>query len=286
MAGDAGVVGQWGPIAVYAFGLAAALGFALGTATSLVQAARLGVDAGDLFRFAPLGMAAGVIGARIGYVIVNAPGFLADPGAVVRLSEGGFAYYGGLAGGALALLLYAHRRGLDFWRLLDAAAPGLALGQAVGLAGAGTVGRSASVLWAVDGNGGPVHPVGAYGIAVTYFIFAVLWHLGRRAPSRGRLFLVYLLLHGIGFALVGTWTAGPRMAGLAPVQWAGLAAAGLALASLILLPPAGRGPVPHRWRRLPAAVQAAPDSGRWLRVAVWASGLLLLLALYRARTGP
>lgn len=49
--------------------------------------------------------------------------------------EGGISLFGGLVGGVLAAVPVMRARRLSFWSLMDAAAPGLALGIAIGRVG-------------------------------------------------------------------------------------------------------------------------------------------------------
>lgn len=230
------MVGQLGPLSIYVFGLTTALGFAAGTLVSLLQAERLGLAAARLFQAAPLVMAAGVLGARAGYVLIHLSEYRFDWAAAARLQEGGFVFYGGLVAGAAALFWYARRTGMDGWRALDAAAPGLALGQAVGLVGAQMPGRATDVPWAVALGGETVHPLAAYGIIFSYGLFFVVWRLTGYSPGRGRLFLAYLFLHAWGWLFIDIWAPGPRFLGLTLGQWTNLLAAGAAAYGFAKLP--------------------------------------------------
>lgn len=282
------VIKSIGPVNLYLFGTAAAAGCVAGLAAALALARRYGFAAEQVLEVAAPALLAGIAGARIGYVLLHWPDYRWDLAALWRLSEGGFFFYGGLAVGLLAAALAAGRRGMDVRRLLDVLAPGLALGQAVGFVGAQPGGRPGIAPWAVVIDGQSLHPFPAYAIVAAYGLFFVCWRLATRPGGvrPGRLFLAYLFLHGTGALLLGAWAAGERYAGLTAAQWAGLAVA--ATAGLLLY--AGR-------RRTAAELLAAaawlepwvPDwrsrsaAGRAVRAAAWAGGLLLLLALFRAR---
>lgn len=69
-------------------------------------------------------VAVGVVGgARLGEVILYRPAhFLANPLEIFALGRGGMASHGALLGAFVAAWLFARRRGLDRWRLLDALA--------------------------------------------------------------------------------------------------------------------------------------------------------------------
>ena len=71
-----------------------------------------------------VGVAVGVlIGARLGEVLLYRPAFFAaHPFEVFTLHQGGMASHGALLGAAIATVMFARRRGIDSWLLLDAVA--------------------------------------------------------------------------------------------------------------------------------------------------------------------
>lgn len=229
------VVGRVGPLTLYIFGLTVAAGALVGMAVTLMQARRFDLSGAKVFEVSAPALLTGVVGARLAYVMANFSDYRPALTAAMNLAEGGFAFYGGLAGGMVVAALYAPRLQLSFARVLDAAAPGLAIGQAIGFIGVHLAGRESAVPWAVLVDGRMMHPFPAYGIILAYGIFFVVWQLGGRAGRvrPGRLFLVYLLLHGFGTAVVGTWAAGARWSGLTPGQWTGLAVGIIAIVGLV-----------------------------------------------------
>ena len=302
------VVGRLGPLPVYLFGLTAAAGAVAGLLAAAVQARRFGLSGSQLFEAAAPALPAGIVGARLAYVLANFADYRPALAAAANLAEGGFSFYGGLAAGGAVFVFYALRQGWPVGRLLDAAAPGLALGQAVGFVGAHIGGRGTTVPWAVVVDGQLQHPYPAYAMALAYALFFVTWRLGtRRPPVRpGRVFLLYLLLHGLGAAVVGTWAAGRRFLGLTAGQWAGLLAAALAFAALALArgrktlldagapwPADGAAAVATvggiTVRLIPVGPPARPESPaaaaarRALLAAAWLGALAALLLLFRAR---
>ena len=58
--------------------------------------------------------------------------FAADPLRILRIWEGGLAIYGGILGGAIALLLFCAVRHMSLLQLADVLVPALALGQGIG----------------------------------------------------------------------------------------------------------------------------------------------------------
>jgi len=85
-------------------------------------------------------MFAGIAGARLFHILDHLPQFLADPGAMI-LSGSGLSIFGGLILGTLAGLLCLKRWRLPIRPLLDAAAPAMMLGYAIGRVGCQVLGR-------------------------------------------------------------------------------------------------------------------------------------------------
>lgn len=75
---------------------------------------------------------AGIIGARIYYVVFSFSQFQDDLFSVFRIWEGGLAIYGGVIAGFLSLLIFCRRRRLPVLLLCDIIAPGLCLAQSIG----------------------------------------------------------------------------------------------------------------------------------------------------------
>ena len=188
----------WGVMALIAFAAAGAVlgselhrhGFVRGDALTLVAAAAFG----------------GLAGAKLYYLAEHAAH---SPGTV---SGSGFSWYGGVMGGAIAVLITAWRLRIPTAVLLGSAAPALALGYGIGrigcqLAGDGTYGVASTLPWAMTYPHGAVpttiavHPTPVYETLAMLLIFAVLWRL-RRHVAPTRLFAIYLILAGTERLLV------------------------------------------------------------------------------------
>lgn len=162
---------------------------------------------------------AGVLGARLFHILDHLEQFVADPLGML-LTRSGLSIFGGLIFGTFAGMLCARRWRLPIPPLLDAAAPALMLGYAIGrigcqISGDGDWGIAANMalkpdwlpgwLWAqtYDNNiygeliAAPgVYPTPMYETAMALLCFALLWAV-RRHPFRiGWLFSLYLLLAG------------------------------------------------------------------------------------------
>jgi phosphatidylglycerol:prolipoprotein diacylglycerol transferase len=152
----------------------------------------------------------GIVGARLWIVLDAWDEFVRAPAGFL-LTGGGFVWYGGLVGGAVAMTLYFRRHGIPWLQGADAAAPALALGQAIGrigcqLAGDGDWGTETTLPWgmayphAVVGWDKPpgvrVHPTPLYECALYLAVFAFLWRLRREPAADGTAIAWYLVLAG------------------------------------------------------------------------------------------
>ena len=84
----------------------------------------------------------GLIGARLWYcAFYNLEYYLANPIHILYTFEGGLAIQGGLFGGVLFGLWYAHKHKINFMRMADAIVPDVLLAQGIGRGGDQTLGQ-------------------------------------------------------------------------------------------------------------------------------------------------
>jgi phosphatidylglycerol:prolipoprotein diacylglycerol transferase len=204
-----------GPIPIHIFGIFLALAFLAAGQVAGREFERRGYDpalASSAVVWAALG---GIVGARLWLVFDAWPEFVRSPASFL-LTSGGFVFYGGLLGGALAVTFFFRRQGIPWLRGADAVAPAIALGQAIGrlgcqLAGDGDWGKETTLPWgmayphAVVGWDKPpgvrVHPTPLYELAAYLAIFGFLWRRRELAPE-GALLSWYLVLSGAARFLV------------------------------------------------------------------------------------
>ena len=120
-----------GPIALRWYGVLIALGVVAGAAWTLRAAAARGLDGGWLLDQAPWMVGAGIVGARLVYVLTSPSAFFGpggDPLRALAVWEGGISIHGGIAGIVLVLAWQARRKGYDTWRYLDVLSPIAAFG--------------------------------------------------------------------------------------------------------------------------------------------------------------
>jgi prolipoprotein diacylglyceryltransferase len=122
-----------GPFQLRAYGLMIALGVVAAVWLTGRRLERHGVGTReDMSAIALFAVPAGVVGSRIYHVITDWKSFRGDWWRAFKIWEGGLGIWGGIAAGTLVAVWVARRRGVAPVPLIDDAAPGLALAQAIG----------------------------------------------------------------------------------------------------------------------------------------------------------
>ena len=148
-----------------------------------------------------------ILGGRIGYVLFYNPAFfLAHPGEIFQLWNGGMSFHGGFAGCVLAVLLFAWRRKIPVLPLGDltcAVAPiGLLLGRLANFINGELWGRPSDVPWAMVFPGAgplPRHPSQLYEAALEGLVLLIVLAIAVRTGALRRPGLV-IGLFAIGYA--------------------------------------------------------------------------------------
>ena len=200
-----------GPIDLQTFGICFAAAF-LGSGALLARRLKeLGRPADWAYEAVFAALIGGLIGSRVDYLIQNWDKVSGDVVGSI-FSGSGLVWFGGLIGGAAGVLIWGWRRGFFGTVLLDACAPSLALGYAIGrvgcqLSGDGDYGEPSDLPWAMAYPEGTVpttdevHPTPVYETLAMGLAAAVLWRLrDRLAP--GCLFALWLFLAGLERFLV------------------------------------------------------------------------------------
>jgi phosphatidylglycerol:prolipoprotein diacylglycerol transferase len=209
-----------GRFAISPFGVMLVCAFLASYAQLRWGMAHLGIgseeDASSLIFAAGVG---GIVGAKVYYAVLVRDWH-------VLFDRSGLVWYGGFILGAAAVLIVMRRRHLPGWPMIDAAAPALALGYAVGRIGCFLVGddygRPTDLPWGVAFKVGlppttagelrqtfhvavppnvpdeamlRVHPTQLYETAICLLIWGFgLWLLRRRLPAGAAGLLIICLL--------------------------------------------------------------------------------------------
>jgi phosphatidylglycerol:prolipoprotein diacylglycerol transferase len=196
---------ELGPLTLQTFGLMMGLGFVMAGWLASKRLKEIGRPADWAYEMVFAALVGGIVGARAWAIFENWDEAKDDLLGSI-FSGSGLVFYGGLFGGAIAVLGWAKWRGVLDGKTFDVAAPGLAAAYAIGrigcqLAGDGDYGVAWDGPWAMAYPDGTVptteevHPTPVY---ETIAMGLVAWFLWRRRNSMppGGLFALYLVLAG------------------------------------------------------------------------------------------
>lgn len=241
-----------GPLSVHLYGLMIALGVVAGVwlAGRRLEASGAGTR-DDFTSIAMWAVAAGVIGARLYYIITDKSQPWKDPGRWIKVWEGGLGIPGGLLAGVAVGIWMAKRKGISVAAVLDAAAPAIPLSQAIGRIGnwwnQELFGRPTTLPWGLEiddehlpagyPSGTLFHPTFLYEVLWNLALCGLLLSIDKRMRLRpGRLLVVYVA----GYSLGRFWIEGLRIdpansgGGWRLNQWVSAAALVLSVGYLII----------------------------------------------------
>ncbi len=219
---------QLGPLTIYSYGLMLGIGFIVASILVTRELIRKGFDPNLGNTITLLAVVFGIAGAKLLYLVESWWEFVQDP-IGMTFSPGGLTWYGGFVLATLAIMVYAQKKKIPFFKICDAATPGLMLGYGVArigchLSGDGDYGMPTSLPWAAVYSKGtyppsvafrdfpdvvakygvngvvpdtlPVHPTPVYEFLLASALFAILWRLRRNNYPDGRLFMLYFMFFG------------------------------------------------------------------------------------------
>lgn len=250
-----------GPLTIYWYGLIVVSGIALGVAYSIWRAGQFGINRDKYSDMLLCSIAFSLIGARAYYVAFSWDYYKDHLDEIVKIWNGGIAFYGGIIAALLCAYVVCRWWKLSFIRGADAALGGVLLGQSIGRWGnfvnIEAFGGYFDGLWrmtspAIDNylhaypdqfsgftaeqvqamTSIPVHPTFFYESAWTMlgFLF-IVWYTKRRKFT-GELALMYFFINGAGrFFIEGLRTDSLTVGGIRVSQ---LLAAAMVVSSTVL----------------------------------------------------
>ncbi|MBU3160831.1 prolipoprotein diacylglyceryl transferase [Clostridium frigoris] len=190
-----------GPFHVYFFGLMVAIAIISATFFAEWQAKKRGIKDDIMFNLVIVGVIAGVVGARLFYILFYNPSFyFSHPMEILKINEGGLSIHGGILVAVVAGYIYSIRVKISFFKLADIFVVAMALAQGIGRVGCDVFGKVMTHImpWGVNVGGNIMHPAQVYEFILDYILFIILWRKSEKQKYDGQLFVTYI----IGFSLI------------------------------------------------------------------------------------
>jgi phosphatidylglycerol:prolipoprotein diacylglycerol transferase len=215
-----------GPVVLPTYGAALGLAFLLGVLLLKRRAPSYGIDGETAVDMGIWLILSGLLGAKLLLLVVEGPGYyLTSFRGLFELFRAGGVFYGGLLGALVAAVFFVKVKKVPFLAFADAAAPAVALGQAIGrlgcLAAGCCWGRQCTKPWAITFTnphagenvgvpmGVPLHPTQLYEATGLFVLFGLILAFGKgRVP--GRTFSFYLVGAAILRFTVEVFRGDPR----------------------------------------------------------------------------
>jgi len=210
-----------GPLQITGFGIAILMCFVVGQAVAQYELRRRGHDAEPVNDMVFAAVIAGLLGAKLYYVVV-----LGNWNAM--FDRGGFVFWGGYLLGSIAVLAVVLKKRFGIRRMMDVGGPASAAAYAVGRTGCWAVGDDYGRPWrgflaVAFPQGSPpstagvmarefgiplapgtgpttvlsVYPTQLYEVAMGLVMFGIVWRLRDHKHAEGWLFGVYAVLAGL-----------------------------------------------------------------------------------------
>lgn len=210
---------QLGPFAVRWYGLMYVAGIIAGLYVALPHARQRGLNEDRVWAVFWWGLIAGLIGARLYFVVQSDLGaYLAQPARILAFWEGGMAFYGAIFAATGALALACRLQKVPFWTLADVAAIFAVVGQGFGRIGniinGDVVGYPTDLPWGfvyahprsfVPDHTVAYQPAAVYELLFNALLFTILWSLRFRLRRPGLLFVTYVIIYSVGQFILFFW---------------------------------------------------------------------------------
>lgn len=220
-----------GPVSVHSYGLMIAIGCWAAIMAARKLAPSAGINAEDFTDLGIVAILGGLAGSYINYIIsYDWSRFAANPAGILRFWEGGLVFLGGLIGGIIFAVVFAHRKKMPLWEVADIAAISVPLAYGFGRIGCFLAGCCSGVPtdlpWGITfpNHYVAVHPTQLYSSALGFALAAFAYLFRKKRTFAGQSFVFYLALYSIGRGLIEILRKNPHVLGtpLSVAQFTGL----------------------------------------------------------------
>ncbi|NOZ23475.1 MAG: prolipoprotein diacylglyceryl transferase [Planctomycetes bacterium] len=222
-------------IPINSYGLMMAIGFLLGIYFASRRAEREDFDSDVIIDVGWIAIIAGILGARLLFVLQNYRTFLKRPLDIFRVDQGGLVFYGGFIAATICVSVYMRKKGLSIAKVLDMVTPSLAMGLAFTRIGCflngccwGDICRHPNIFPAVRFPAGsfayaqhvslgligptdlaslPVHPTELYSSVCAFLLFVLISYLYRFKKRDGEVLATFAVLYSVTRFMLEFWRA-------------------------------------------------------------------------------
>lgn len=193
-----------GAVPVNGYGFLIVCGMIASATLASLHARKKGIRPEWIWDVAILGLVAGIVGGRLGFVLLERPDLLSHPKEAIAIWHGGMVFYVGFLIATAACVAYVRWRGLSIGVMVDLVAPVIPLGHALARLGCFFAGCcygkaiSWGIVFPVLEDGVPRHPTQLYEAAGLMALFAAFWAI-RDRPRRydGQLLVGYIAAYAV-----------------------------------------------------------------------------------------
>lgn len=218
---------------VYSYGFMLMVAFFVAIAIARWRAGKEAIDPNKITDLGIYLVCAGILGARVFYVIQYFENYRDNLFGIFKVYEGGLVYYGGLFAAIVTLFVFARKHRLSFLKILDIVTPSTILGLGFGRIGCFLNGCcfgkvAPHVPWAIqfprtmdktgiidgspaflhqyelglvqlsDTHAFPIHPTQLYSFLADVALFFILSVFFKYRKRNGEVFLLF----GIGYPII------------------------------------------------------------------------------------
>ncbi len=207
---------------IYWYGIIIALAFLVAVLLAVRSCREYDLEPDNILDLVLFAAPAALICARLYYVIFSWDQFKDNLVEIFMTRNGGLAIYGGVIGAVLVAWLYAKKKKIRFFHLMDFSVPYLILGQGIGRWGnfinQEAFGTKTTLPWRMNGDipnnylaslqenldlsKWGVHPTFLYESLWDIAVFLFLVSYRKRKKFEGEVLFLYLILYGAGRFLI------------------------------------------------------------------------------------
>lgn len=198
-------------IILHSYGFMIALGVLAAFLFTRKKVVKYGVNADQLSTLFIWAILAGFVGGRIFYYLEDIDKYIADPAKMLRISGGGFVFYGSVIFVIPTIIIWLRKHKIAVRPFLDIMAFVGPIVQCFGRVGCFLAGcchgkvcnNALGVTFTNEHSMAhplnvPLYPTQLFDIAINLIILVTLYLVGKRQHFAGKLMLIYLMMYGVG----------------------------------------------------------------------------------------